>query len=89
MTIIYYKEGLHLCQQLVSASNTHQNRELLAYAYYNTAATSPQSSDRKYFFQKAYEIFEQLNAASPQREKYKKALAVIRAQLMHRSVMDG
>lgn len=84
----YYKEGLQLCQQLNSASDTQQNRELLAYAYYNTATTSPQSLDRKFFFQKAYEIFEQLNAASPQREKYRKALAVIQVQLMNLSAMD-
>lgn len=84
----HYKEGLRLCQQLVRDSETHQHREMLAYAYYNTAVTSPRSSDRKYLFQKAYALFEQLNAEDPQREKYKKALAVIRARSMHSSAMD-
>ena len=30
-----YQEGLRLCLQLVGASDSHQNRELLAFAYYN------------------------------------------------------
>lgn len=83
-----YKEELQLCQQLVGASDTHQNREMLAYAYYNTAATTEEYMDRKYLFQKAYALFERLNAENPQSEKYRKALAVIRAQLMLRAVMD-
>ena len=84
----YYKEGLRLCQQLVSASDTYQNRELLAYAYYNAASTSDQNLERRTFFRKTYELFEQLNAENPQREKYRKALAVIRAQLRLRSMVD-
>ncbi len=84
----YYKEGLQLCQQLVTDSDTHQHREMLAYAYYNTAATTEERMDRKYYFQKAYEFLVQLHTERPNVEKYRKALEVIRIQKKLRSFWE-
>lgn len=61
---------------------------MLAYAYYNTAATSPQHSDREYYVQKACELFEQLHRERPTVEKYRKALEHIRIQKKLRPFLE-
>lgn len=84
----YYKEGLRLCQQLVTDSDTHQHREIMAYACYNTAATTEEPMDREYYFQKACELLQQLHRERPNVEKYRKALERIRIQKKLRSFWE-